>query len=72
MKTIQLIEKEDIRDWIREVVTELLGPMANAGERPDVIDNKGLCEMLNISVRTAQNYRDKGVLPYFRVFNKVY
>ena len=72
MKTIQLIEKEDITNSIREVVSEVLADLVAVQGQSEVLDNKGLCAMLSISPRTAQNYRDKGVIPHFRVFNKVY
>ncbi len=36
------------------------------------LDNQDVCEMLNISKRTLQSYRDNGVLEYTQVDRKIY
>jgi hypothetical protein len=36
------------------------------------LDNQELCQLLKISTRTAQNYRDNGVLPYTQLGGKVF
>jgi len=36
------------------------------------LDNQKLLHLLKISKRTAQNYRDKGFIPYSRIGSKFY
>lgn len=36
------------------------------------LDNKQVCELLKISSRTLQTYRDTGVLPYSQIGCKYY
>lgn len=36
------------------------------------LDNQDVCEVLHISKRTLQNYRDTGLIPYSRIERKIY
>lgn len=36
------------------------------------LDNRQVCELLKISLRTLQTYRDIGVLPYSQIGRKCY
>lgn len=36
------------------------------------IDNHRVCQILNISIRTLQTYRDNGTLPYTQICRKTY
>lgn len=36
------------------------------------LDNRQVCELLKISPRTLQTYRDNGVLPYSQIGHKCY
>lgn len=36
------------------------------------LDNQDVCDMLDISKRTLQTYRDKGLLPFSRIKNKLF
>lgn len=36
------------------------------------LDNKEVCDILRISKRQLQNYRDQGVLPFSQFGNKIY
>ena len=36
------------------------------------LDNQDVCQILNISKRTLQTYRDNGTLPYTRIGDKMY
>jgi hypothetical protein len=38
----------------------------------DWLDNQDVCQILNISKRTLQTYRDNGTLPYTRIGHKMY
>jgi hypothetical protein len=41
-------------------------------KRRDWMDNEDVCRLLDISKRTLQSYRDKGVLAYSQVGHKCY
>ena len=36
------------------------------------LDNEDVCNILSISKRTLQTYRDKGLLPFSRIRNKLF
>ena len=36
------------------------------------LDNSEVCQILNISKRLLQNYRDKKILPFTRIGGKIY
>lgn len=36
------------------------------------LDNQDVCEILNISKRTLQTYRDNGTLPYSQINHKMF
>lgn len=38
----------------------------------DWLDNQEVCQILNISKRTLQTYRDNGTLPHTRIGHKIY
>ena len=38
----------------------------------DWLDNQDVCQMLNISPRTLQTFRDNGMLAYFQINRKLY
>lgn len=35
------------------------------------LDNGEVCEMLHISIRTLQDYRDKGIISYYKLEGKI-
>ena len=41
-------------------------------ERMNWLDNADVCEKLNVSKRTLQTYRDRGLLPYSQINHKMY
>ncbi len=36
------------------------------------LDNQDVCQILDISPRTLQSYRDNGIIPHTRIGNKMY
>ena len=50
-------------------VNALCGQNRNAD---NWLDNRHVCELLKISLRTLQTYRDTGVLPYSQIGRKCY
>jgi predicted transcriptional regulator len=50
-----------------------LGKMANKHRlNKEWMDSSDLCDMLGVSKRTVQDYRDKGMLPFAQVGHKCY
>jgi hypothetical protein len=50
-------------------VKELCGKDCNSGQW---LNNSGVCELLKISLRTLQSYRDNGTLPFSQIGHKCY
>lgn len=40
--------------------------------RNEWLDNQDVCQLLNISLRTLQSYRDRGILAYSMIGHKCY
>ena len=36
------------------------------------MDNQDVCQILNITKRTLQTYRDSGIIPYTQIGHKIY
>ncbi len=60
--------KERFEDFSRQVKS-LCG---NSRDRDKWLDNDEVCELLQISRRTLQSYRDNGILPYSQIGRKCY
>ncbi len=58
-------------DTLTKVVTNLL-KMANDKGEQKWMNNREVCALLNISLRTLQTYRDNGKLPYTQINHKIY
>jgi hypothetical protein len=50
-------------------VRKLCGDSRNTGQW---LNNREACELLQISQRTLQSYRDTGILPYSQIGHKCY
>jgi hypothetical protein len=50
-------------------VKELCGKDRNSRQW---LNNRDVCELLQISLRTLQSYRDNGILPYDQIGHKCY
>ncbi|MCG6188668.1 helix-turn-helix domain-containing protein [Maribellus maritimus] len=66
-KTFEQI-KERFEDFSRQV-KNLCG---DSRDRDKWLDNDEVCELLQMSRRTLQSYRDNGILPYSQIGRKCY
>lgn len=71
---IKMIEGR-VYDRIRQCLKELLERTQKL--QPKSVDEEwytssDVCRLLGISLRTLQNYRDKGLIPYSQVGHKCY
>ena len=70
------LDPEDFRSLsdqiqeIKEIVSENL--KQKEGGLKDWLDNQDVCQFLNISKRTLQYYRDKNILSFSKIGNKIY
>ena len=55
-----------------EEKTEELGRRQEETGLKKWLDNQDVCDTLGISKRTLQTYRDKGLLPFSRIKNKLF
>jgi hypothetical protein len=60
--------KERFEDFSRQV-KNLCG---DSRDKDKWLDNDEVCELLQISRRTLQSYRDNGILPYSQIGRKCY
>ena len=56
---------------LEEKVMGMCRPVEDLGLKK-WLDNQEVCEILRISKKTLQVYRDKGILPYSRIKHKIF
>lgn len=65
-----MIDKSDLQDFVNRIeksVRRLEDRCSNFGLTDRWLDNQEVMELLKISPRTLQSYRDQGILPYSRL-----
>ena len=54
-----------------ETLTERINKL-ELTESKEILDNQDVMQMLNISSRTLQNYRDHGIITYSKLGGKIF
>jgi hypothetical protein len=60
--------KQRFKDFTHQVKTFC----SNGQTKEQWLNNQDVCELLQISLRTLQSYRDNGTLPYSQIGHKCY
>lgn len=65
---------EKVLNMIREKIMDLHQKTILQKKRSldDWLDNQDVCLLLNVSLRTLQSYRDRGILTYAMIGHKCY
>jgi excisionase family DNA binding protein len=71
MKKEITIHLEGLAENIEECIQGYISTQ-HLNKNPKWITTGELCQLLNISKRTAQNYRDKGLIPFSRFGGKIF
>lgn len=75
------IDKENFETWMKRIMQRLdeqdktleeINKPKNMLEEERLLDNQELCQLLHVSKRTLQRYRDSGELPFQTVYKKTY
>jgi hypothetical protein len=69
---ITSIELQAFADRIEKMVRRLENRYSNFGLNNRWLDNQEVMQLLKISPRTLQSYRDQGILPFTRLGGKIY
>jgi excisionase family DNA binding protein len=72
--TIQITFSDEILDEITKAIKEAVKeelPKYKNSFRKDWLSTEEVMEMLNVSRRTVQNYRDEGKISYFQKGRKI-
>ncbi len=66
------VDYKELQSKLEKITSQLdkLGKQNHLSEK--WLDNQDVCIILKISTRTLQNYRDKGILPFSQISNKIY
>ena len=69
---VTVIEQEKFEEIIRKI--DSICERVNIGQsiKNDLLDNEAFCEMMKISKRTAQNWRDSAKVPFSQIGSKIY
>mgnify|MGYP000885558397 FL=1 len=74
MIELKIIETKTLAK-IKERVEQLLeksSRLTRYHNKNEWLDNQDVCQLLNISLRTLQDYRDRGLLAYSMIGHKCY
>ena len=75
------IDKENFEAWMERIMDRFdrqdkkLDKMTERRNMLDgeiLLDNQDLCQLLNVSKRTLQRYRDSGALPFQTLYQKTF
>ncbi len=70
------LEIENLLQQVLIKLEQIIKLMPKDGEQYDknfqYIDNSDLLKLLKISARTAQDYRDRGILPHSKIQSKLF
>jgi len=66
------VDYKELHSKLDKITSQLneLGKQNSLSEK--WLDNQDVCIILKISTRTLQNYRDKGILSFSQINNKLY
>ena len=74
MMELKIIEEKTlnkVKERIKLLLEKSRG-LARYGNSEEWLDNQDVCQLLNISLRTLQSYRDRGILAYSMIGHKCY
>lgn len=74
MMELKIIDRKAL-DKVKERIKLLLEKsrsLTRYRNREEWLDNQDVCQLLNISLRTLQSYRDRGILAYSMIGHKCY
>lgn len=63
---------EELKESITELTECFNQHFPPPVELPDLLHNGDVCQILNISKRTLQHYRDTSILPFIQIGHKCY
>lgn len=74
MKQIFFIDNESYHELIQKIekIDRKISAMQAENTANRWLTNKEVSEMLSVTGRTLQNYRDSGILPFSQVGSKIY
>jgi len=74
MNIIAIEEKayNEMNDHFNHFVKEIKDLCGDISENKKWLDNQEICQLLNISKRTLQYYRDNNIIPFSRIGNKCF
>jgi len=66
------VDFKELQTKLEEITSQLKGLYKKDPLSEKWLDNQDVCMILKISTRTLQTYRDKGILPFSQISNKIY
>lgn len=71
LKIIEGKTLNKVKERIKYLLEKSRG-LTHYRNREEWLDNQDVCQLLNISLRTLQSYRDRGILAYSMIGHKCY
>ena len=74
LKVISSEEWDEVRNSINQLHTDIKDVVKKATNplQETWLDNQDACNILKVSTRTLQNYRDNGTLPFSNLGGKIF
>ena len=63
---------QEVLSWLKLIENNQKSDANAATKNKQWLDNQDVSQMLNISLRTLQNHRDNGVIPFTKLGSKIY
>jgi len=75
MERLVILTESQLKEVVSKTIQDSLKPIrenAETGVQKEWLTNKEVCEMLSITLKTMQNHRDKGMIPFSKIGSRIY
>ena len=69
---LEILSKQHFQRSLEEVCEKLVAKIEEIDPQKKIYTVEDLCQLLRISKRTSQTYRDKGLIEYSQVGGKIF
>ena len=75
MERLVLLTESQLEEIVQKAVQKTVTSNSlknEEGDQNEWLTNKRVCEMLSVTPKTMQNYRDKGIIPFAKVGSRIF
>ena len=72
MNSKLILEQADFKSTLKKVLNVINALSKSSPLTEQWLDNQDISNLLHVSKRTLQNYRDNGIIPFSQIGGKIY